>query len=133
MLPELDFDYNRDVKRRNKLLGISEDTEWFGGVAYFKDLDVETLKILLDEKFADPDDCQNAAPSIGQIYDFMQEYPKFKAHGYAVVETRFDYRISIEGVTAEDVEPEELAAFAKMFHDADDFIATRWLCHCWFD
>ena len=91
------------------------------------------MKILLDEKFANPADSQNAAPSIGEIYDFMQRYPKFKAHGYAVTKDRFDYRISIEGVTAEDVEPDEMAAFAEMFRFADDFIVTKHLCHCWFD
>lgn len=104
---------NKDSSLRNKILdpyfkaytrwlrsrGLGDLHEWFGGVRYFKLMPVEMLKKLVSLGFAELDDAQGCAPSIGQIIKFMERWPKFVlAHGYAVSHERDDYRIAVEGV-----------------------------------
>jgi len=68
-----------------------------------------------------------------KIYEFMQRYPKYKAHGYAVSDERDDYRISIEGV--EKGEPhesiKEFQDYMDVFRFSDTF--DYHTMFCWFD
>lgn len=106
---------------------------WLGGVEKFDGLDQATLQILIDKKYADPDERQNYSPTIGEFNEFLKKHPKFKAIAYAVEGKRSDCRISIEGIHGEDLTVEELEAFVAEFHGADEFEATRKGCRAWYD
>lgn len=130
------FKYNMNQDKRDTFFKIRKE-EWdkptkdyFG----FYDLDVEILKILLDEKFANPDEYQNEAPTIQKFYDFMVKHPEFKAHGYATGGTRTDYRVSVEGVKGIPSGYESRYAFYKMFRLADEFDEYHdGTFRCWYD
>ena len=127
---------NKDVQKRDTLIfGAYEPAKYTGGLRLFTDLDVNTLGKLIDEGFADPCERQNEAPSIKRIYNFMRQYPEYKAHGYVVEAERPDYRISIEGVEKQDgfENRKELATFCKLFGHADELTADATEMYCWFD
>lgn len=126
---------NKDVSTRDKLIfgKYSPNRYKFGGIQKFENLDVETLGKLIDQNFAEPENRKNLAPSIGEIYDFMLRYPKYKAHGYAVSIDRDDYSISIEGV--EKGEPAEsvyeFSDYMAVFRYSDVFYHET--MYCWFE
>jgi hypothetical protein len=126
----------RDEPRRLELLGIKEPI-YGGGIAGFRDLKLATLKILLDEGFIDPMECQNNAPSVAEMYLLGEELEelgsKVSFHGYAVEPERGDYRISLEGVFMDDPSPAAVARFASAFRDADEFDVDDISGYCWYD
>ena len=127
----MDFEYNKDQKKRDSHLiftGMGSSD-----IKYFSKLNVKELQYLLDNGFADPDECQNSAPSVGEIYEFMKAYPEFTAHGYAVSLERDDYRITLEGVQAIPQSTEAMYEFVKMFREADEFEFGSNGCHCRYD
>ena len=127
------FEYNKDQKGRDKLFGIQEPkTDYIS----YRGLNVGTLQILLDAKFANPDETQNEAPCVQEIYDFMSKYPEFTAHGYLIGLERDDYRVSIEGVEGEAKSDQALQEFIDIFREADEFeikITGNRYCRCWYD
>lgn len=131
---------NKDDARRQQI--ITENGGVFGNgietdrgydLKYYSGLNVEGLELLLKEGFADPEERQNCAPSIQDIYEFMQQCPGFTAHGYIVTPDRNDYRVSIEGVECGDYSMSDLKLFASLFHDADDFTVEDGYLYCWYD
>lgn len=126
---------NRDIETRDKIIfGSYKDSKYrFGGIRSFRGLDVDTLKILLDQNFIDPEETQNESPTVFEIYSFMEDYPSYTAHGYTVVDSQEDYRVSLEGV--EKGEPaysiEELKDYMSLFRGADEFDEST--MYCWFD
>ena len=126
---------NKDIETRDKIIyGKYKPSRYkFGGTQSFRGMMVDTLKTLIDQNFADPEECQNDSPTISEFYDFMERYPEYTAHGYTVSDTRDDYRVSIEGV--EKGSPasiyDELQDYMALFAGADEFNEyTMW---CWFD
>lgn len=101
---------------------------WTGGVMHYENMDVETLKQLIEKGYADPNDRQNCAPCIKDFVALMEKYPTLKAHGYVVERERNDARISVEGVEGEC--PSEVS---KMFKDADDCIYENGQLYVWYD
>ena len=76
---------NTDIAKRDTIIfGAYEPAKYTGGLRLFNNLDATTLGKLLDEGFANPRERQNEAPSIKRIYNFMRQYPEYRAHGYAV-------------------------------------------------
>lgn len=126
------FDFNKDQKRRDALLGITGN-EYHGGICHYKELPFKTLSILLKEKFADPQHAQNDCPEIQIIFEFMKNHPEFSAHGYAVDIGRDDYRVSIEGVSGKPKDEQAMIDFANLFRGADDFMMSSSGCYCWYD
>ena len=129
------MELNKDDNRRQEIMGLEVDWDKqpCGGTAGYQDLDVEQLMTLIEEKFAEPEEAQNEAPTIQEIYDFMSLHTDFVAHGYIVSPNRSDYRVSIEGVRL-DRKPtqEELQDFTTLFRHADEFDIGD-TCYCWFD
>ena len=129
------MELNRDIETRDKILfGKYRPSPYeHGGIRYYNGLTVQKLKILIENNFADPEECQNLAPSIGEIYAFMQKYPEYTAHGYAVSIDRHDYRVSIEGVekgsTFKSIE--EFEDYMNVFRFCDEFNPAT--MRCWFD
>lgn len=102
--------------------------EFLGGIEYFRGLDVDTLKELVDKGYADPEDAQNSAPTIREIMAAMDANPELTAHGYWVSRDRGDARISIEGVEG-TIDP----GYVGIFRHADDFEYDGSYIYCWFD
>ena len=123
------FEYNKDQKRRDEILGVKTS----GGYTRYENCDVKTLKILIDEKFADPEEIQNESPCIGEFYDFMVEHPEFKAIGYVTGSKRDDYRVSVEGIEGTPKDIESMFDFAITFRLADEFDLDETYARCWYD
>lgn len=119
---------------RDDILGIAPKAQYFGGIEHFDGASVDTIDRLIALGYADTNDAQNSAPTLGQIRDFMSEYPRFRAHGYVVSHDRHDCRTTIEGVElAGAITDEERKAFRKLFSDADEYSITASGARCWYD
>lgn len=111
------FPFNKDAARRDSMIGAGRDTDragYAGGIAYFDDLDAAGLAWLLNEKFIDPHDYQNAAPSVWEIFRFLCAHPNVRAAGYVVSLEREDYRTSIETIYASEIDA-DLRTDARTF------------------
>ena len=125
----------KNVKDRDKIIfGSYNKKTYSGGIRRFDGITKDQLKLLLDKKFINPDEKQNACPSVSQIYEFMTKYPDYQAHGYAVSPEREDYRVSLEGVmkNGPSESKEEMHDFTKLFRNADEFQMNDKM-YCWFD
>lgn len=122
------------MNKREELLQPFYVGKSFGGIRRFSRLGYETLESLVLMGFADIDDTQNDAPSLGEIRDFLLDNPGFTAHGYAVSESREDCRISLEGVEfLGTTTVAQVTAFQAMFGHADELTISNDRLHCWFD
>jgi hypothetical protein len=91
---------NQDDARRRSLLGIRDEDD-SGGILRFGGLKVQTLETLLAERFIHPEARQNDAPRTIDFLHVMKQHPEVEASGYAVVRTRADYRVHIDGVSCD--------------------------------
>lgn len=133
MMTHTNTPLNRNEEDRDRLIfGEFNPNEYHGGIRYFHGLSLATLQELFDRHFIDPNDRQNDAPTAKQFKAFMERYPAYTAHGYAVMLPRDDYRVTLDGVTkrAPADSMNELKDFATLFKDADTFDAS--IMGCWF-
>ena len=100
------FPYNRDYRSRDALLKSAEDfppisggMAYVGGAASFYGIDVETVAELLNDRYVDPYEYQNEAPTVWEIFKFMCRFPQVQASGYVISIDRPDYRTSIDDIT----------------------------------
>lgn len=119
-------------KERCKLCGV-EYGNFAGGCARFGGMTYKTLKKLVDKGYADISDNTNDSTALGEYLEFMEEHPRFKAHGYIVSNDRDDRRITIEGLEAKNVTINEMVAFTNFDRFADEFEATQKYCWSWWD
>ena len=107
-----------------------------GGICRFE-IPLTVVKELLIEGLADPDDCQNLAPSIVEIYNWCNEHTleDWYAHGYAVSGKRGDCRVSVEGIGSyKPLKRGVVGEYKKMFYAADDLMGnTKTPAYCWYD
>lgn len=110
------------------------EEKYLGGIRYFEDLKLEALDQLVKEGYLDVEDAQNAAPTAGEIIEFIRKYPDYTAHGYAVSFRRDDCRVSLEGVAKNfpATSINEFEDFMSLFKDADE-IQVEAQMYCWFD
>ena len=113
-------------KKREELLKPYKTSN--GEFYYFEKLPLSVLKELVNLGFADVDEQQNNAPSIGEFIEVMGD--TFTAHGYAVNHDRDDVRVSIEGL-----ESDKGVTFAdvEQFRQADEFTLEDNSFRCWWD
>ena len=124
------FEYNKDWKLRNRMLGLSEEDD---DCANFDGLSPAVLKDLLDLKFADPKEHkQENAPTTREFLKFMLAHPGFTAHGYVISIKRSDYRVTIEGCEGPVTEPQAIIDFATTFRLADNFEIDNGSGYCWY-
>lgn len=128
--------YNLNERERERdiiIFGKHDVKAYLGGVRRFENLSLDNLEELINGNFVELSDCQNAAPSIEKIYEFMKKYSEYTAHGYTVTIKRDDYRISLEGISKAGGadSSEELEDFTKLFKHADEFSTSP--MYCWFD
>lgn len=130
------FPFNRDAARRDRLLPfldlLGNGETFTGGAGFFGPVDAAGLAALLDGKWLDPDDRQNAAPSAWDIFQFVCDHPGTYAQGYAVTPDREDYRVSLETVWAPAID-EALRADASAFCAEADAIETSDHLECFWD
>lgn len=124
---EQEYTFKPEDYRVRDVMIFGKPVRWdksLGGILRFEGLPLKTLNWLIEHGHADPKDCQNNAPSLGDIRDFM-ERNKTKAwitvHGYAVSPKRGDYRVTIEGARIMHATREAFQAFVDMFRTADEF------------
>ena len=118
------FEYNKDVKKRDEIIfGEYDEEQYMGGVRDFERMDVDTLKMMVEMKYADPKEQQNNSPTIAEFIEFMEENEGYTVGGYVVSIHRNDYRVSIESIDSD--EPfgtfEQLEKFCKFARWADEF------------
>ena len=124
----------RNAENRDELIfGEYNPDAYIGGVRYFENLSLDTLKTLLEKKYIEADERQNNSPTTAEIKAFMERYPDYTAHGYAVSINRRDYRVTLEGVSkgrgADS--SQELEEFYSLFRYADKIKTS--IMDCWFD
>jgi hypothetical protein len=108
--------------RRLAAAGLDAPLTTFGGRINFKRLTAEAARELINSGCADEGDNTNGSPTFGEITAFLERNPSFVAHGYIIIPTRGDERITLEGViAAKDPGEMEVKEFVKMFREADDF------------
>ncbi|GLW31135.1 hypothetical protein Areg01_40750 [Actinoplanes regularis] len=130
------FPFNRDAARRDRLLPfldlLGNGETFTGGAGFFGPVDAAGLAVLLDGKWLDPDDRQNAAPSAWEIFQFVCDHPGTHAQGYAISPDREDYRVSLETVWAPEID-NALRADALEFCADADALETSDHLECFWD
>ncbi len=141
MQPADSFVFNRDHARRDAILqpyrrtgGLHSVFDSKADIFVFHELPVSAVGQLLEERFMDPQDRQNAAPTAGEFFAFLKRHPQVKAHGYAVGIQREDYRVTIEGVSYRGPVSEALRREVEnMFAAADECHVDMDGIYVWFD
>lgn len=111
-----------------------DESKYPGGVRRYDGISYADCKELYDLKVLDPEERQNAAPSVREIVEFLKRHPNFRAHGYAVSPKRNDYRVSIEGVECgSGYDLEDVWDFFRVFEYPDELSVTEEGMRCWFD
>lgn len=111
------FPFSKDAARRDSLVGVGlspDGSRYLGDIAWFDELDAQGLAALIEGRFIDPYDRQNASPTVWQIFRFLCGHPQVRAAGYVVSLDRPDYRTSIETIYAANIDA-ALRADAQTF------------------
>lgn len=112
---------NTNWKERDRLVFRDEPPNYMGGCAWYKGLHLVVLRELIANGYADPDETQNASPTISEFADLMEKHPLMTAHGYAVSLERDDYRFSVEGVAGIVEGVAGLFDVLQLCREADEF------------
>ncbi len=107
---------NQDDDRRAQLLGVDTKDESLG-IKRFGDIDLPTLRALVQEGFANPTTNQNDSPAIGDFLGMLEQHPELRVGGYTVPLSRADYRVSVDSITVDidDVPAERKDAVLELF------------------
>lgn len=130
---------NQDEKLRDEIIfGKHDKTKYIGGIRRYENLNLKRMEMLSMGNFLNLEDCQNDAPSIRKMLEFIKKWKRYniKLHGYVVEYARSDYRLSVEGINANDNYPypsKLVSEFSELFSDADSFVATTKKLYCWYD
>ena len=132
------FEFNKEIKQRDEIIfGYYDPEEYFGGVREFKKMTLQTLKTLIKERFMEEDEQINNRPSNKEFVSFMEKHSdrNFTVNGYAVQDTRGDYRVSIEAISYEGSELDDntIIELVEFTHNADDVCIEKDYVHCWWD
>ena len=125
---------NKNIELRDTMIfGNFDKKKYMGGTRKFYHLPCSILENLVTEDFADPEETQNDSPTIREFIEFMKKYAGYTAHGYVVIDTRDDYRVSVEGIDkGDDAESiEELKDFIKLCRWVDSLDVDT--MYCWYD
>jgi len=108
--------------------------KYAGGIALFSCLALETIEILITEKYADLNDAQNDSPPLASQLRFMRDHPGFTANGYAVEAARDDCRVTVTGLDFDGYHSKKvLAEFKKFSTNASEKTIAPYLLSCWWD
>ena len=109
-----------------------------GGITSFDNLTLQGALTLLENKFLDPEEKQNFAPTINDMIEFVRtNFPdKIGFHGYIVPPRREDVRISFEGINNipnSIFTKKELETIFNFFNYANELKLTRKNVWVWYD
>ncbi len=128
---------NMDITTRDEIIfGEYDKSKYSGGCRRFEGLDVEILNKLVDLDFLELDECQNNSPTTEEFIIFMEQYDGYTAHGYTIIDSRGDYRVTIEGIekSSDDcISNDELIDFVDTFRFADELTIEKFVLYCWYD
>ena len=132
------FEFNKDIKRRDEVIfGSYDPEEYFGGVRRFEKMTLQTLKILITEKFMNENEQINYRPAIKKTVSFMEKHSErnFTVDGFAVHDSRGDYRVSIDAISYEgsELDDDTIIELKKLTLDADDVCIEKNCVYCWWD
>lgn len=132
----LGLHFNRDFERRDEMLGIQ--VEWGpsnrGGIAYFDNLNGDTLRVLIDEQFVAPDLGHNEAPTPKEFLRFLMDHPQATAGGYAVSPDRADYSVMLTSLhISRENRDDQLIGPVLHFCEAADELIIEPDMYCWWD
>jgi hypothetical protein len=124
--PTEPFPFNRDDQARDALVRTAQQMSvpgsmtYAGGIAEFYGIDVATVAQLIADRYLDPYDRQNDAPTAWQILRFMCLHPTVYASGYVVSIDRDDYRTTLDDIAADDLTPELRTAATAFCTNGDN-------------
>lgn len=107
-----------------------------GGVCSFDAMPVETAKELLRLGYVDPEDAQNLSPTAQEMVSFCDDgTERWYLHGYVVSPTRYDTRVTFEGIGSYEALPADaMVDFLLFARGADELQAERnGPVYCWYD
>ena len=125
---------NMNYELREKLLEPYYDEGECGGLRYFTCLPSNVLNELINRNFVEMEEW-NCCDGVTKLFlPFLHRNPQFTAHGYAVMPSRKDIRVSIEGVERSAVlTVDEIIDFATTFRGADEMDLAVDYARCWYD
>ena len=134
---EQEFSFNWNEQERNHI--IANNTAESRDFWRFK-IKIDQLQQLVDKKFANPEDKQNNAPTLGCLLEIGQlahdTGQEVEFVGYAISAKRGDYRITIDGINIwlEAKLSQELAdKVLPLEETADEFIFDSDCITAWWD
>lgn len=110
--------------------------KYMGGLRRFDNLSLDQINQLDELGAINRNDCQNNAPSAGEMIDFLRsrDTEGWYVHGYCISPERSDFRISFEGVVKKSSPTrKDIIDFAKRFKWADEFDIDENGLRCWYD
>jgi hypothetical protein len=125
---------NMNYELREKLLEPYYDKGECGGLRYFTCLPTNVIDELINHNFVEMEEW-NCCDGVTKLFlPFLQRNPQFTAHGYAVMPSRKDIRVTIEGVERSAVLTiDEIIDFATTFRGADEMDLAEDYARCWYD
>lgn len=132
---------NPDQVLRDSIIGSNFiETESKGGIRDFKNLPVDTLKLLVEQNFAHEHDSCDYGPTINEYLAFTDDILKCNSDliitfdGHAVDHWRSDYRVSVEAISIQGVIDLTIRRmFLHLVGNADDLKVTENLLYAWYD
>jgi len=125
---------SKEEKYAMRKVSLGLDNKPCGGLQHFSGLTGYVARQLIEAGAANVEDAQNDAPTFGAIVTFLEDNPKFTGHGYVVLPSRDDERITLEGVESSCVlSAEERKAFKAVFGKADEFSNKQGNFRAWYD
>lgn len=127
------FKYNRDNNLRMSIIGFDTMPDDISFIRF--QITLDTLKELVKNNFADPQENQNGSPTISDFIKFGEKYKNEEIYftGFAIPPERHDYSIIIEGAKCNTTNKEFIADFVRTFRKADELIKEDGFVSCWYD
>lgn len=108
--------------------------EYLCGVQHFTNLSLDTLVLLVEKGYADPQESHNNSKTIKEMMSLMKRFPELKGEGYVVSESRPDFRLTLTGLVYNGKPSIQLKhAFANMFRNADEYQNNDQGLRAWYD
>ena len=132
---------NKDIKTRDEIIFGEYDPEKYkyGGIRRFE-RSPDVIHRLIENDFIDLNECQNSSPSTKEFMEYVEDIEEYVTFGgYAVVDTRHDYRVTIDEIQIllPVEKQDEFFSLIEIFRYADEFSVSRdvdnYYLHAWWD
>lgn len=128
------FSHNRELIEQHNDLFCDSNPTYAGGIAIFSYLSLASLEKLVEKGYANKEDAQNSAPTLGEFLDFLKEHPDFVVNGYSVTFDRMDCRVTITGLEYRgDYSQKDKEAFEIFTKNSDENEIKEKYLYSWWD